>query len=96
MTTSTFQDPDRSTDAIEAEDVVRSCIGEVGPAAWPIVRRIVIEGDGLASSRTFVSTGREPIWDASLADTLDAIILDRLRVALDRIGEVLEVQGKEE
>ena len=57
---------------------------KVGPHAWPLVRRIIIEGAGVRECRAFILDVSTP-WRA------DAIILDRLRCALDVIGPLLGV-----
>ncbi len=56
----------------------------MGPAAWPIVTRIVIEGAGVRECRGFVPELATP-WRA------DAVVADRLRVALDTLGELMGV-----
>jgi len=55
-----------------------------GPAAWPIVQRIVIEGGGVRDCRARIAEVTTT-WRA------DAIVTDRLRVALDSLGELLGV-----
>jgi hypothetical protein len=40
--------------ALHARDKLRAAEDRVGPAAWPIVRRIVIEGAGVRDCRGFV------------------------------------------
>jgi hypothetical protein len=64
----------------EAED-------RVGPHAWPIVTRIVIEGAGVRDCRGFVPELATP-WRA------DAVVSDRLRVALDMIGGLMGVTAR--
>jgi hypothetical protein len=56
----------------------------VGPTAWPIVKHIVIEGVRVRDCRSFVPEVITP-WRA------DAVITDRLRVALDQLGPLLGV-----
>lgn len=56
----------------------------VSPAAWPIVRRIVLEGASVRDCRSFVPEVVTP-WRA------DAVVTDRLRVALDQLGSLLGV-----
>ena len=70
--------------ALRARDKLRAAETLVGPAAWPILRRILIEDGSVADCRLFVSEIATP-WRA------DAIIADRLRVALDRLGPLLGV-----
>ena len=70
--------------ALHARDKMRKAENRAGPAAWPIVTRIVIEGAGVRECRGFVPELVTP-WRA------DAVISDRLRVALDAIGELMGV-----
>ena len=56
----------------------------MGPAAWPIVARIVIEGAGVRDCRAFIPEIVTP-WRA------DAVVTDRLRVALDMMGNLMGV-----
>ena len=65
--------------ALHARDKLRDAERRAGAAAWPILRRIVIEGGGVRDCRAFISEVTTP-WRA------DAIITDRLRVALDLLG----------
>jgi hypothetical protein len=65
--------------ALHARDKLRAAEDRVGPHAWPIVTRIVIEGAGVRDCRGFVPELATP-WRA------DAVVSDRLRVALDMIG----------
>ncbi len=65
--------------ALQARDRLREAEDRVGPHAWPIVTRIVIEGAGVRECRGFVPELATP-WRA------DAVVSDRLRVALDMIG----------
>ena len=75
--------------ALNARDKLRACEDRAGPAAWPIVARIVIEGGGVRDCRGFVPELATP-WRA------DAVIADRLRVALDLIGGLVGVtRGRE-
>jgi len=62
----------------------RSAEQKAGPAAWPIVTRIVIEGAALQDCRAFVP-------EVAMPSRADAVITDRLRVALDEIGELVGV-----
>ena len=63
--------------ALHARDKLREAEERAGAAAWPIVARIVIEGGGVRDCRVLLPEIATP-WRA------DAIIADRLRVALDR------------
>ena len=69
---------------MHARDKMRSAEEKVGPAAWPIVTRIVIEGAGVRECRGFVPEIVTP-WRA------DAVVTDRLRVALDSLGVLVGV-----
>jgi hypothetical protein len=77
----------QSEAALHARDKLRHAENRAGPAAWPIVTRIVIEGAGVRECRGFVPELATP-WRA------DAVISDRLRVALDSIGELMGVTGR--
>ena len=70
--------------ALHARDKIRAAEQKAGPAAWPIVTRVVIEGSGVRDCRGFVPEIVTP-WRA------DAVVTDRLRVALDQLGELLGV-----
>lgn len=70
--------------ALHARDKIRAAEQKAGPAAWPIVTRVVIEGSGVRDCRGFVPEVVTP-WRA------DAVVTDRLRVALDQLGELLGV-----
>lgn len=70
--------------ALHARDKLRAAEERVGVAAWPILARIVIEGGGVRDCRVYLPEIATP-WRA------DAIIADRLRVALDRLGDLLGV-----
>jgi len=70
--------------ALHARDKLRAAAERAGEAAWPIVARIVIEGARLSDCRVLVPEIVTP-WRA------DAVIADRLRVALDRLGDLLGV-----
>ncbi|MGA2045573.1 MAG: hypothetical protein ABSG83_19670 [Roseiarcus sp.] len=70
--------------ALHARDKLRAAERLAGPAAWPIVRRIVIEGGGVRDCRAGIAEVTTP-WRA------DAIVVDRLRVALDALGVLLGV-----
>jgi len=70
--------------ALHARDKLRAAEERAGAAAWPILARIVIEGAGVRDCRALVSEIATP-WRA------DAVIADRLRVALDRLSELLGV-----
>jgi hypothetical protein len=69
---------------LHARDKLRRAEERVGPAAWPVLARIVIQGGGVRDCRGFVPELSTP-WRA------DAVITDRLRVGLDLLGELLGV-----
>ncbi len=73
--------------ALHARDKIRSAEEKAGPAAWPIVTRIVIEGAGVRECRGFVPEIVTP-WRA------DAVVTDRLRVALDLLGGLMGVTAE--
>ena len=73
--------------ALHARDKLRDAEERVGPHAWPIVTRIVIEGAGVRECRGFVPELATP-WRA------DAVVSDRLRVALDMIGGLMGVTSR--
>ncbi len=73
--------------ALHARDKLRDAEERAGVAAWPIIARIVIEGGGVRDCRILMPEIATP-WRA------DAIIADRLRVALDRLGDLVGVTGK--
>jgi hypothetical protein len=75
--------------ALHARDKLRKAEDKAGPAAWPIVTRIVIEGAGVRDCRGFVPELATP-WRA------DAVVTDRLRVALDSLGELMGVTRRRE
>ena len=77
----------QSEAALHARDKLREAEDRVGPAAWPIITRIVIEGAGVRDCRGFVPELATP-WRA------DAVVADRLRVALDRLGGLMGVTGR--
>jgi hypothetical protein len=77
----------QSEAALHARDKMRQAEEKAGPAAWPIVTRIIIEGAGVRDCRGFVPELATP-WRA------DAVISDRLRVALDSLGDVLGVTAR--
>ncbi len=77
----------QSEAALHARDKLREAEDRVGPAAWPIVTRIIIEGAGVRECRGFVPELATP-WRA------DAVVADRLRVALDRLGGLMGVTGR--
>jgi hypothetical protein len=66
--------------ALQARDRLREAEDRVGPHAWPIV----IEGAGVRECRGFVPELATP-WRA------DAVVSDRLRVALDMIGGLMGI-----
>jgi hypothetical protein len=70
--------------ALHARDKLRQAEDRVGSHAWPIVARIVIEGAGVRDCRGLVPELATP-WRA------DAVVSDRLRVALDTLGELMGV-----
>jgi hypothetical protein len=70
--------------ALHARDKLHEAQRLAGPAAWPIVRRIVIEGAGVRDCRAFIA-------EVTTSWRADAIVTDRLRVALDALGELLGV-----
>ncbi len=74
----------QSEAALHARDKLRTAEDRVGPAAWPIVTRIIIEGAGVRDCRGFIPELATP-WRA------DAVVTDRLRVALDTLGGLLGV-----
>jgi len=74
----------QSEAALFARDKLREAEEQVGPHAWPIVTRIVIEGAGVRECRGFIPELATP-WRA------DAVVSDRLRVALDTIGGLMGV-----
>ena len=74
----------QSEAALHARDKLRKAEDRVGPAAWPIVTRIIIEGAGVRECRGFVPELATP-W------RVDAVVTDRLRVALDTLGGLLGV-----
>jgi hypothetical protein len=75
--------------ALHARDRLRAAEDRVGPHAWPIVTRIVIEGAGVRECRGFVPELATP-WRA------DAVVSDRLRTALDMIGGLMGVTARRE
>ncbi len=70
--------------ALYARDKLRAAEDRVGPHAWPIVTRIVIEGAGVRDCRGLVPELATP-WRA------DAVVSDRLRTALDMLGGLMGV-----
>jgi hypothetical protein len=77
----------QSETALFARDRLREAEEKVGPHAWPIVTRIVIEGAGVRDCRGFIPELATP-WRA------DAVVSDRLRVALDTIGGLMGVTAR--
>ena len=77
----------QSEAALHARDKLRKAADRAGPAAWPIVTRIVIEGAGVRECRGFVPELVTP-WRA------DAVVADRLRVALDSMGDLMGVTSR--
>ena len=79
----------QSEAALHARDKIRKAEERVGPAAWPIVTRIIIEGAGVRECRGFIPELATP-WRA------DAVVADRLRVALDILGPLMGItRGRE-
>jgi len=74
----------QSEAALNARDKLRKAADRAGPAAWPIVTRIVIEGAGVRECRGFVPELVTP-W------RVDAVVADRLRVALDSMGDLMGI-----
>jgi hypothetical protein len=62
----------------------KMCAAEakVGPAAWPILTRVLIDGKGVRECRDLVPESTSN-W------IIDAVVMDRLRNALDAIGPIL-------
>ena len=73
--------------ALHARDKIRAARERAGPAAWPILARIVIEGAGVKDCRALVPELVTP-WRA------DAVVADRLRVALDALGGLMGITGE--
>jgi hypothetical protein len=72
--------------ALRARDLMHRAAGQAGAAAWPIVTRIVIEGGAVKDCRPMIAEVTTE-WRA------DAIIMDRLRCALDALGGLVGVTG---
>jgi hypothetical protein len=72
--------------ALLARDKLHAAAGLAGPAAWPILTRIVIEGGAVRDCRAFVA-------EVTAEWRVDAIIMDRLRWSLDALGALLGVIG---
>lgn len=70
--------------ALQARDKLRLVQERVGPAAWPVMSRVIIEGSGVRECRNLVPEIVTP-WRA------DAVVTDRLRVGLDMIAELMGV-----
>ena len=70
--------------ALNARDKLRAAQEKVGPAGWPILNRIVLEGAGVRECRAYVPEIVTP-WRA------DAVVTDRLRVGLDALGALVGV-----
>ncbi len=70
--------------ALHARDKMRAAEEKVGAHAWPILTRIILEGSGVRECRVFVPEIVTP-WRA------DAVVTDRLRVALDLLGGLMGV-----
>jgi len=72
---------------LHARERLAACEEKAGPAAWTIVRRIVLEGACVRDCREHVPEIVTP-WRC------DAVISDRLRVALDALGPLLNIREK--
>ena len=70
--------------ALHARDKLRAAAALAGPAVWPVLTRVVIDGARLSDCRRLVPEIATP-WRA------DAVLADRLRVGLDRLGEAVGV-----
>ncbi|HLW92486.1 MAG TPA: hypothetical protein VKS78_14465 [Roseiarcus sp.] len=73
--------------ALNARDKLRVAETLAGAAAWPVLRRIVIEGAMLRDCRAMIAEVTTP-WRA------DAILADRLRCGLDALGPHLGVTAE--
>ena len=73
--------------ALHARDKLHAAAALAGPAVWPVLTRVVVEGARLSDCRRFVPEIVTP-WRA------DAVLADRLRVGLDRLGEVVGVTAR--
>jgi hypothetical protein len=73
--------------ALHARDKLHAAEQAAGPAAWPVLVRVVIEGASLRDCRRLAPEIATP-WRA------DAVLADRLRVALDRLGGLLGVTAR--
>jgi hypothetical protein len=69
----------------DARKKLRQCEEAAGPAAWPILARILFEGAGVHDCRDMIAETTAS-WRA------DAIVMDRLRVALDRLAPMLKLE----
>jgi hypothetical protein len=72
--------------ALNARDKLHAAERLAGAAAWPILRRIVIEGASIRHCRVLIAEVSTP-WRA------DAILADRLRCGLDALGVHLGVSA---
>jgi hypothetical protein len=79
----------QSEAALHARDKLRGAQALAGAAAWPVLRRIVIEGAQLRDCRAMIVEVSTP-WRA------DAILVDRLRCGLDALGAHLGIAPKRE
>ena len=77
----------QSEAALHARDKMRHAEERVGPHAWPILTRVVIEGAPVRECRGLVPDLETP-W------RVDAVVTDRLRVALDSIGGLMGVTAR--
>jgi len=73
--------------ALHARDKMRAAEEKAGAHAWPILTRIILEGAGVRECRGFVPEIVTP-WRA------DAVVTDRLRVALDLLGGLMGVTAE--
>ncbi len=73
--------------ALHARDKMRACEEKVGPAGWPVLNRVILQGGGVRECRAYVPEIVTP-WRA------DAVVTDRLRVGLDALGGMLGVTGE--
>lgn len=73
--------------ALNARDKLSAAQALAGAAAWPVLRRIVIEGAPLRDCRGLIAEVSTP-WRA------DAILADRLRCGLDALGGHLGVTAR--
>jgi hypothetical protein len=65
--------------ALHARDKLRAAERLAGAAAWPVLRRVVIEGAMLRDCRAMIA-------EVTTSWRVDAILADRLRCGLDALG----------